>query len=552
MSALDDLVLKLTTYLPGGMEWKPDLHPRDHNGKFATKGGGVFNALNDIKAGKYASGIVTGKPGHHFGANPDIPEVEPGQKIGGVKIHAPTEHGYAPSTHSIDWKLNPGDKVYKVTGGPKSYPSPTNPGQEIHKGQNGVIVHHQDGSATSLMPTPEGEMPKVGLQDSHFSNMQNLLQAMGYEIDTAHPIDANDELEAEKFKAEVAAVEEAKAIGAAPESAYGTLYKAWGYGQIGKDKEEGTYGAFDPNGKLLEGGFKTPQKAQEFLQKAKLEAGSQKQIKSVSAPVEKPAAAPAAPAATTTEKKIGEPGPGGNPVVQNLFDEKSGAHIGHIEKTPEGKYTSHDPSGKKVGNISKHVHTAVEKVKSGKLTTPTTYTHKKPLKAQLKQAEKATPEPAAPKVEPKPEAAPEPVKKLPVHAGDGNTGGEIGHVQKSATGYGVSAHDASGKLISDKHPGAVSAAKAVKAHYKEKLAVKEEPKVTEPVTKAPEATAKPSEPAHLEGKSVFQHVHDDSGKHIGHIEKLDTGKFTSHNANGDKIGNISKHLPTAIEKVQIV
>jgi hypothetical protein len=551
MSAVDDLVLKLTTYLPGGMEWKPDLHPRDHNGKFATKGSGVFNALNDIKAGKYASGIVTGKPGHHFGANPDIPEVEPGQKIGGVEIHAPTEHGYAPSTHSIDWKLNPGDKVYKVTGGPKSYPSPTNPGLEVHKGQNGVIVHHNDGSATSLMPTPEGEMPKVGLQDSHFSNMQNVLQAMGYEIDTAHPIDANDELEAEKFKAEVAAVEEAKKIGAAPESAYGTLYKAWGYGQIGKDKEEGTYGAFDPDGKLLEGGFKTPQKAQEFLQKAKLEAGSKKQIKSDSVPVAPAASsAPATPSAPSTEKKIGEPGPGGNPVVQNLFDETSGKHIGHIEKTPEGKYTSHDASGKKVGNISKHVHTAVEKVKSGKLTTPTTYTHKKPLKAAAKEAAKATPEPAAPKVEPKPEPVKAEAHKVSIKDLSDN---KIGHIQHAESGNGISAHDAEGKLISEGHKSATDAGKAVKKHNIDKVtaqAVKEEPKVTEPVTKAPEATVEHKEPAHLEGKSVFQHVHDDNGKHIGHIEKLENGKFTSHNAAGEKIGNISKHLPTAIEKVQ--
>lgn len=475
MSALDNLVLKLTTYLPGGMEWKPDLHPRDHNGKFVLKGGGVFNALNDIKSGKYAAGVVTGTPGHHFGVNPDVPEVEPGQKIGGVEIHAPTEHGYAPSVHTIDWKLNAGDKVYKVTGGPKSFPNTSQPDQEIHRGQNGVIVHHQDGSATTLMPTPEGEMPKLGLVGTHFSDMQATLEGLGYQIDTDHPLDINTQEEAAKFAAEAAAVEEAKKIGAAPQSAYG-----------------------DP--------------------------------------------------AASTEKKIGETGPGGNPVAQNLFDEKTGEHIGHIEKTPDGKYTSHDATGKKVGNISKHVHTAVEKVKSGKLTTPTTYQHKKPVKAVAKEeATKATPEPKAHLEDEATTAEPQ-KKDISDYAGN-----KIGHIQQDE--HGVSAFDHKGNKISGSHKTATAAASAVKKQYADEFngkaePVKETPKVTETDTKKPEPTVEHKEPAHLESKKVFQHIHDDNGKHIGHIEKLDNGKFTSHDANGAKVGNISKHLGTAIEKVK--
>ena len=57
-----------------------------------------------------------------------------------------------------------------------------------------------------------------------------------------------------------------------------------------------------------------------------------------------------------------------------------GQLIGHVEELENGRFAAHNLRGHKLGNTTKHLATAIKKVKTGELTTPDTYVHKKLLK----------------------------------------------------------------------------------------------------------------------------------------------------------------------------
>lgn len=432
---VDQLVMKLTklgeTYAEAGILWKSDLHPRDHYGKFAKKGQGVFTLLNDLDQGNYHGVSFQGSAGYLHHA-----DIHPTTKVGGVVITPPEGKGYAYSEHHIDWALKPGEKAYKAHGGPTP-----------EKGQTGVIIHHTNGSATVLMPTPEGEMPKVGLQSHYFSDMLAKLQAAGYTVDTDHPLDENLHEEAAKYDQTVAELEHAKEIGAVTP-------------QLDNTKEAA----------------KSIEKAAKDAEKASGNAESES----------------------------------GGKHFQDVLDEE-GKKLGHIEKTPNGKYTSHDANGNKIGNITKHLPTAIEKVKSGKLTTPDTYEHKKPAK----EAEKA--------------AKAEENKNAHLQDIHNEAGKKIGHIEKTPEGKYVS-HDQNGEKIGNTAKHLDTAVAKVHAKHEQDetvasaLGKKEEPKKEA----APEnPTVKTSEDVKVGGEKV------------GYVNSMSDGTFEAHDKQGKLLGSFS-------------
>ena len=121
-------------------DWDPAKHPHGKHGYWAKKGEAVYHALDFLISGQ-AKHATYGGPGKQANAS----ATEGGAvRVGGVEIHPPAgEHGTA---KSVDYALKPGEAAYKVQTGTSDH----------------VVVTHADNTATELIPTPEGEAPKVG------------------------------------------------------------------------------------------------------------------------------------------------------------------------------------------------------------------------------------------------------------------------------------------------------------------------------------------------------------------------------------------------------